>query len=90
MFKAFLKIQVFFGLFSLVFFAFASSAVSQEVKVWTNLGLYGGQIYDIAIDPSNPDKMFVGAYMGDGLYVTTDECGNWQVVEDTFTGPILI
>ena len=84
MFKAFFKIQVFFGLLSLVFFAFASSAVSQEVKVWTNLGLYGGQIYDIAIDPSNPDKIFVGTYMGDGLYITTNGGRNWQAVEDTF------
>ncbi len=81
MFKAFFKIPVFFGLVSLVFFAFASSAVCQEVKAWTNLGLYGGRIYDIAIDPSNPDKMFVGTYMGDGLFASTDEGNSWQAVE---------
>jgi photosystem II stability/assembly factor-like uncharacterized protein len=84
MFKIVFKITVFFALFSLVFFGLASSAVSQPVEVWTNLGLYGGQIYDIAIDPSNPDKMFAGTYMGAGLYVTSDGGRNWQAVEDTF------
>ena len=31
---------------------------SLKAQAWTNLGLHGGQIYDIAIDPSNPNKMF--------------------------------
>ncbi len=70
----------------------ASASFSQAPQVWTNLGLYGGQIYDIAIDPSNPDKMFAGSYFGDGLYVTTDGASSWQAVvaaelvegEDTF------
>jgi hypothetical protein len=84
MFKIVFKITVFFGLFSLVFFGLASSAVSQQVEAWTNMGLYGGQIYDIAINPSNPDKMFAGTYLGDGLYVTIDGGRNWQAVEDTF------
>ena len=54
--------------------------MSQGAEDWTNLGLYGGQIYDIAIDPTNPDKMFAGSYMGDGLFVTTDGGDSWQVV----------
>lgn len=81
MFKAFFKISVFFGLVSLVFFAFASSAVSREVEAWTNLGLYGGHIYDIAIDPSKPNKVFVGTYMGDGLFASTDGGNSWQAIE---------
>jgi photosystem II stability/assembly factor-like uncharacterized protein len=84
MFKPLFNILTFSALFSLFFFAFTSSAISQEVKAWTNLGLYGGQIYDIAINPSNPGKMFAGTYLGDGLYVTSDGGRNWQVVEDTF------
>ncbi|PXF60273.1 MAG: hypothetical protein C4B58_00055 [Deltaproteobacteria bacterium] len=84
MFKPLFNILTFSALFSLAFFGLASYAVSQEVKAWTNLGLYGGQIYDIAINPSNPDKMFAGTYMGDGLYVTSDGGRNWQAVDDTF------
>ncbi len=82
--KIVFKITVFFGLLSLVFFAFAPSAISREVEPWTNLGLYGGQIYDIAIDPADPDKIFAGTYMGGGLYVTTDGGNSWQTAEDTF------
>ena len=61
-------------------------------QVWTNLGLYGGAIYDIAVDSTNPNKIFSGSYMGDGLFLTSDGGGNWQPVkmehryeaEDTF------
>ena len=49
-----------------------SSLFAQEVDVYTNLGLTGGQILDIAIDPSNPDKMFAASHLGDGLFITTD------------------
>ena len=52
-----------------------------EIRTWTNLGLYGGQIYDIAIDPNNPDKMFAGIYCGDGLFVSTDGGNSWSAVE---------
>ena len=50
-------------------------------QVWTNLELYGGQILDIAIDPTQPMKMFVASYMGDGLFVTSDRGNTWQAVE---------
>ena len=76
--------MVFFGLFVLLLFSVVPSAISREVGAWTNLGLYVGQIYDIAVDPSNPDKMFAGTYMRDGLYVTIDGGRNWRAVEDTF------
>jgi photosystem II stability/assembly factor-like uncharacterized protein len=82
--KVLLNTSIFWGLFTVAFLGLSSSAVSREVKAWTNLGMYGGQIYDIAINPSNPDKMFVGTYMGAGLYVTIDGGRNWQAVEDTF------
>jgi len=71
----------FFTLFALILCAIPSSAMSQGVEVWSNLGLYGGQIYDIAIDHSNPEKMFAGSYMGDGLFVTEDGGSSWRAVE---------
>jgi len=90
--KRFLKIPLFIALFLSGFLGVPCSSSSQEVDVWTNLGLYGGQIYDIAIDPSNPDKMFAGSYLGGGLFMTTDGGNSWQTVvaaeqvqgEDTF------
>ena len=76
----------------LSFFLFVSDPLPSMAQVWTNLGLYGGQIYDIAIDPTNPLKMFAGSYMGDGLFVTSDGGNIWHPVkmehrfegEDTF------
>ena len=59
---------------------------------WTNLGIYGGRLIDIAIDPQNPDKLFAGTYLGGGLFVSQDGGSAWQAVqmdhlregEDTF------
>ena len=79
--KRFLRVLLFIVLFSSGCLGFPGSSSSQEVQVWTNLGLYGGQIYDIAIDPSSPDKMFAGSYMGDGLFVTENGGMSWQAVE---------
>ena len=58
--------------------SFSSLSFSQEARVWTDLGLYGGQVHEIAIDPVDPDKMFAATYMGDGLFVTEDGGSNWQ------------
>jgi parallel beta-helix repeat protein len=54
---------------------------SKDDAAWENLGLYGGQIPSLAIDPVNSSKMFAASYGGDGLFVTTDGGTNWQTVE---------
>ena len=59
---------------------FSSLSFSQEAQVWTNLGLYGGHVNEIAIDPLNPDKMFAATHKGDGLFVTEDSGSSWQAV----------
>ncbi|WP_419661110.1 uncharacterized protein Dvar_15300 [Desulfosarcina variabilis str. Montpellier] len=63
-----------------VLLSFSSFSFSQEARVWTDLGLYGGQAVEIAIDPVNPDKLFAATYMGDGLFVTEDGGNTWQAV----------
>ncbi|MEA3435396.1 MAG: hypothetical protein U9R43_02950 [Thermodesulfobacteriota bacterium] len=57
-----------------------ASPFPSNSAVWTNLELYGGQVYEIAIDPVNPDKMFAGIYLGDGLYLSEDGGNTWQGV----------
>ena len=64
-----------------------SFSLAQEVGVYTNLGLTGGQILDIAIDPSDPDKMFAASHLGDGLFMTTDGGISWQAVETNGSVP---
>ncbi|MFH0925905.1 MAG: hypothetical protein V1872_09820, partial [bacterium] len=102
MIKFFYKILIFkfiillffvFGLGSLSSFSEAKEAEKNAASL--NLGIYGGQINDIAIsvDPdSNKMTLFAASYMGDGLYKSTDEGKNWESVktknlgngEDTF------
>ncbi len=48
---------------------------------WEDLGLYGGQILSVAIDPRDSEKFFAGSYMGDGLFVTNNNGTSWQTVE---------
>ena len=47
---------------------------------WENLGLYGGQITALEIDPSNPQTMFAASPGGDGLFMTMDGGDNWLPV----------
>jgi hypothetical protein len=72
------------SIFSLSFFLFLLIILnlipSQSMAGWDNLGLYGGQIFEIAIDPDDPEKMFAGAYYGGGLFVTTDGGTNWSPI----------
>jgi len=65
--KRYLKFFLCIALVASGFLCFPASSLSQGVEVWTNLGLYGGQINDIAIDHSNTDVMFVAVdYFGNG------------------------
>jgi photosystem II stability/assembly factor-like uncharacterized protein len=81
MVKAFLRSVRYSCPVLVVLLCFPCLSMSQGVEVWSNLGLYGGQVYDIAIDPNNPEKMFAGSYLGDGLFVSEDGGGSWQAVE---------
>jgi photosystem II stability/assembly factor-like uncharacterized protein len=61
-------------------FAWGSAAPAQELEDFSNLGLYGGQVYDLAIDPSMPGKIFAGTYLGGGLFQSGDGGGIWNPV----------
>ncbi|MBF0552584.1 MAG: hypothetical protein HQK60_18890, partial [Deltaproteobacteria bacterium] len=47
---------------------------------WSDLGLYGGQIKSIAVDPGDGNTVFAGAYGGDGLFRSSDGGQTWQSV----------
>jgi len=51
-----------------------------EDDSWSDLGLYGGQVTSIAIDPADPDKMFATTYQGDGLFTSKDQGTTWKPV----------
>ena len=49
-------------------------------REWNNLGLYGGQIYDIEIDSTDTSRLFAGSYYGDGLFFSSDSGNTWEPV----------
>ncbi len=67
----------------LLFFLFPplSALKAEEPIGWVDLGLYGGQIYTIAIDPADSNTILAGSYYGDGLFKSTDGGENWESVD---------
>lgn len=59
---------------------FQSVSFAQDTLAFQDLGLVGGQILDLAIDPTQPDKIFAGTELGDGLYVTYNGGETWVAV----------
>ncbi|MFO7985906.1 MAG: DUF1565 domain-containing protein [Desulfatiglandaceae bacterium] len=52
-----------------------------ETSHWEDLGLYGGQIRSLAIDPVDSARIFAASYMGDGLFVTGNGGATWLSIE---------
>ncbi|MFZ1983192.1 MAG: hypothetical protein WAU91_02190, partial [Desulfatitalea sp.] len=47
---------------------------------WADLGVHGGKVLCLAIDPRNPNKIFAGTYLGNGLFLSQDGGATWQRV----------
>jgi photosystem II stability/assembly factor-like uncharacterized protein len=63
------------------FLSFIATLSAQDHSMWSNLGIYGGHVQDIAIDPATPSRIFAATYMGRGLYLSSDSGQTWQPVE---------
>jgi photosystem II stability/assembly factor-like uncharacterized protein/long-subunit fatty acid transport protein len=67
-------------------------------EVWSNLGLYGGNVQTVVIDPSDPERLFAGIWFGEGLFRSDDGADTWQALkmeqryegEDTFENQVLL
>ena len=68
-----------FILFTLLFFI-SKDGKTQDQTLWNDLGVYGGQITSIAIDPTNPQVMYAGSWGGDSLFKTADGGVTWQAI----------
>jgi photosystem II stability/assembly factor-like uncharacterized protein len=53
---------------------------TQEDSPWWDLGLYGGQIEAIAVDPFDSSRLFAGSYLGGGLFTSADYGKSWSAV----------
>ncbi len=56
---------------------FSSSYVGAEETLWNELGIYGGQIYTIAVDPDDDDRIYAGSWNGDGFFISDDAGESW-------------
>ncbi len=59
--------------------AYASDTTAQGIPLWQDLGLYGGQIYRIAIDPYDSTFLYAGSWNGDGFFASEDGGETWLV-----------
>ncbi len=58
----------------------AKASGADENSLWQDIGLYGGQILTIAVDPEDNQTLYAGSYSGDGLFKTTDGGTTWQTI----------
>lgn len=52
---------------------------AQATLLWQDLGLYGGQINRIAIDPYDSTYLYAGSWNGDGFFASEDGGETWLV-----------
>lgn len=57
---------------------------AEELK-FSTVGPYGGDVRSLAVDPENPDRLYLGTNDGQ-LYISTDGAASWQRVL-TFNHP---
>ncbi len=64
----------------ILFCTFCPAHAQQENSYWEDLGLYGGQILSLAIDPDDSSILYAGSWNGDGLFRTTDSGQTWITI----------
>jgi photosystem II stability/assembly factor-like uncharacterized protein len=52
---------------------------AQGIPLWNDLGLYGGQIYRIVIDPYDSTYLYAGSWNGDGFFASEDGGESWLI-----------
>ncbi|MBF0497306.1 MAG: hypothetical protein HQK58_12150, partial [Deltaproteobacteria bacterium] len=66
----------------------AVSRIPSPATGWSDLGLYGGQVVSIAVDPNDGNIVFAGTYGGDGLFKSNDGGQTWQAVPGFRNGTV--
>jgi photosystem II stability/assembly factor-like uncharacterized protein len=66
------------ALLCLLIYACTSDATAQGT-LWQDLGLYGGQINRIAIDPYDSRYLYAGSWNGEGFFASEDSGETWLI-----------
>jgi photosystem II stability/assembly factor-like uncharacterized protein len=64
----------------LLILCISTTAKTQEYSLWEDLGLYGGQILSVAVDPEDSSTLYAGSWNGDGLFKSTDGGETWSSI----------
>lgn len=67
----------------LVFLCTSPVHKTQADSLWEDLGLYGGQINALAIDPDDNSLLYAGSWGGDGLFKSTDSGTTWRQIPES-------
>ena len=60
----------------LAIFSLCVAAFAQQPSTWTSVGPYGGDARSLAVDPKNPEHIFVGSPTGE-IFVSEDFGARW-------------
>lgn len=55
----------------------SAETIAQDTATATNLGLYGGEVRDVASDPAS-DFLYITTYSPNGFFVSTNDGETWQ------------
>ncbi|MCM2316635.1 MAG: hypothetical protein NDJ92_15925, partial [Thermoanaerobaculia bacterium] len=64
------------GVHTLLAFLLAAVVALPVFGEWRPAGLYGADVRSLAIDPADPDRIFLGTSLGE-VYVSTDGAASW-------------
>lgn len=53
--------------------------ISQALGSWTTDGPYGGQVYDLAVNPANSDQVLIAVWSS-GIFKSSDGGSHWQMI----------
>ncbi len=74
--------NIFFFLMTIIIFCLIHKGLSiaSDNPLWQELGIYGGQVTSIEVDPDDPSVLYAGSWMGDGLFKSTDNGKTWNTI----------
>ncbi len=74
------SLTVFILPFFFILFSVLIVSAEDNSTTFKDLGLYGGQVNAIAVNPDNPSLLFAGTWMGDGLFKSIDAGETWITI----------
>lgn len=56
------------------------TAKTQEQSLWEDMGIYGGQINTLAVDPGDSQILYAGSWGGNALFKSIDGGQTWRTI----------